>query len=55
MPDDFKSIKYNYFNDGPIEESYTGTYANRDAPIQMETVSWNHSMSEVINNLIQTT
>ncbi len=51
--DDFKSIKYNYFNDGPIEESYTGTYTNRESPTQFETVSWNHSMSEVVNNLIQ--
>lgn len=52
MFDNFKKIIYNYFNDGPIEESFTGTYTERDAPIQQETVSWNHSISEVINNLI---
>ncbi len=50
--DDFKKIGYNYFNDGPIEESFTGTYADRNAPIKQETVCWNHSMSEVVNSLI---
>lgn len=50
--DDFKRIAYNYFNAGPIEESFTGTYTNRDAPIKQETVSWNHSISEVVNSLI---
>ena len=50
--DDFKMFKYNYFNDGPIIESCTDTYTDHDTQIQQETVSWNHSISEVINNLL---
>ncbi|RLD65553.1 MAG: SAM-dependent methyltransferase [Bacteroidetes bacterium] len=50
--DNFSKIAYNYFNDGPIEETFTGTYADKDAPIEQETVFWNHGMSEVINSLI---
>jgi len=50
---DFNKIAYNYFNGGPIEETFTGTYAERDAEIEQETVSWNHGMGEVINSLIK--
>lgn len=50
--DDFTKIAYNYFNDGPIEETFTGTYADREAPIEQHIVSWNHGISEVINSLI---
>lgn len=50
--DHFKQVAYNYFNEGPIEESFSGTYAQPDAPIKQETVSWNHSISEVVNSLI---
>lgn len=49
----FDKIGYNYFNDGAIIETTEGTYADRDAPIKEETVSWNHSISEVINSLIK--
>lgn len=51
--EDFNKIAYNYFNDGPIEETFTGTYAEREAPIEQEIVSWNHGMSEVVNSLIK--
>ncbi len=50
--DNFSKITYNYFNNGPIEEEFSGTYADREAPIKQQTVSWNHGMSEVINSLI---
>lgn len=50
--DDFKKIAYNYFNSGAIIETEQGTYANKDAEIEQEYVMWNHSLSEVINNLI---
>lgn len=49
----FEKIGYNYFNDGPIVEIENGTYADKDAPITTETVSWNHSISEVVNSLLQ--
>ena len=50
--DSFSKIKYRYFNSGPIVESQSGTYTDKDADIEINYVGWNHSMSEVINNLI---
>jgi len=50
--DDFTRVAYNYFNDGPITESSSGTYAEQNAPLVNETVNWNHSMSEVLGALI---
>lgn len=49
---DFKTIAYNYFNTGPIYETETGTYADPNAPLTQDYVMWNHSISEVVNNLI---
>jgi 2-polyprenyl-3-methyl-5-hydroxy-6-metoxy-1,4-benzoquinol methylase len=49
----FTQIDYNYFMDGAIEETLSGTYADKDAAIEQETVSWNHSISEVLNSLIK--
>jgi ubiquinone/menaquinone biosynthesis C-methylase UbiE len=51
--DDFKTIAYNYFNNGPIVETLSGTYAEKDAPITQQYVMWNHSISEVVTNLIK--
>jgi len=51
--DNFNEIKYRYFKSEAIIETESGTYANREANIEPETVTWNHSMSEVINNLIK--
>jgi len=48
----FEKIGYNYFNTESIEETENGTYADKDAPITTETISWNHSLSEVINSLL---
>lgn len=50
--DDFENIKYNYFKDGPIEESENGTYADPNADLVLDYVTWNHSTSEVLNSLI---
>lgn len=50
--DDFQTIKYNYFNTGPILEEESGTYADREASIQQDYVMWNHSMSEVVKSLL---
>jgi len=49
----FKKIDYRYFNSGAILESETGTYAEKNADIIQECVTWNHALSEVINNLIK--
>lgn len=51
--DDFTKIAYSYFNTGPIVEIASGTYADKSADITQEYVMWNHSMSEVVNSLIQ--
>lgn len=50
--DDFTSIAYDYFNRQAIHETQQGTYADRDAPIEIEYVTWNHPISEVLNALI---
>ncbi len=50
---DFKFIEYHYFKSQPIIETETGTYADRKANVSKTSVSWNHSLSEVLNNLIK--
>ncbi|MFZ2955693.1 MAG: class I SAM-dependent methyltransferase [Candidatus Ozemobacteraceae bacterium] len=50
---EFKKIEYSYFNVGAIEETCNGTYADPQAKITHESVSWNHSFEEVISSLIQ--
>lgn len=49
---DFSKIEFNYGKDEPIIEMEKGTYADANAPIEMETISWNHSLSEVISSLL---
>ncbi len=51
--DDFTHLKYNYFNEKPIVETYQGTYADFSAPLSQKYVMWNHPTSEVLNSLIQ--
>ena len=51
--DNFKKIEYRYFNSGPIIEKEEGTYADKNAPLNEESVGWNHSISEVLNSLLQ--
>lgn len=51
--DDFKTIAYNYFNVEPIVEIEEGTYADKNADIKQQAVSWNHDLSEVLNSLIK--
>lgn len=50
--DDFTKVAYNYFNEKPIVETYEGTYADQSADIVQEYVMWNHSLAEVLQNLI---
>ncbi|SMP10112.1 class I SAM-dependent methyltransferase [Chryseobacterium profundimaris] len=50
--DDFEGVKYNYFNEKPILETYEGTYADPSADIVQEYVMWNHSLAEVLQSLI---
>lgn len=49
---DFSQVAYSYFNRETIREITSGTYANPDAEIKNETLSWNHSLSEIFMALI---
>lgn len=49
---DFTRVAYSYFNREAIVEEEEGTYADREAPLSMTAVSWNHSLSEVIQSLL---
>lgn len=50
---DFKEVVYNYFKSEPIIEEEMGTYADKDASLHQKTITWNHSLSEVVNALIK--
>jgi 2-polyprenyl-3-methyl-5-hydroxy-6-metoxy-1,4-benzoquinol methylase len=45
-------MKYNYSNTTMIYEEYEGTYADVKAPMTSKEYVWNHSLSEVIQSLI---
>ena len=49
--DDFTKVQYNYFNDDAIIEAESSTYADDDVKLELDIVSWNHSMSEIITSL----
>jgi SAM-dependent methyltransferase len=49
----FTELQYSYFNRETIEETETGTYADRDAPITTTSVSWNHGLGEVLGSLLR--
>jgi len=49
--DDFTRIKYRYFNSEAIIETEDGTYAEKEADIRQDSVTWNHGIGEVINSL----
>jgi len=49
---DFQKIAYSYFNREAIIEQESGTYADRDAPMQLHSVTWNHSLDEVLQSLL---
>lgn len=48
---DFK-LYYKYFKKGPDIDDSSGTYADWDADIKGEAYLWNHTLSDVINALI---
>jgi SAM-dependent methyltransferase len=50
--DAFATVAYGYFNTGPIIETHTGTYADRDSAIQSQSVGWNHPLSDVFTALL---
>jgi 2-polyprenyl-3-methyl-5-hydroxy-6-metoxy-1,4-benzoquinol methylase len=50
--DAMEKIEYSYFNDEVIETTQTGTYTDRDAPIEYKEYGWNHPFSEILDALI---
>lgn len=51
--DEFDKIKYSYFNSEAIIEIETGTYTDKNAPINEKCITWNHGLGEVITALIK--
>lgn len=51
--ENFENLNYRYFKSEAIIETEVGTYADRDAAITQQTITWNHGLGEVINSLIQ--
>jgi SAM-dependent methyltransferase len=50
----FTRIQYPYFNEGkPFEEVSSGTYADRSADLHDTEYGWNHSISDILNSLIE--
>jgi 2-polyprenyl-3-methyl-5-hydroxy-6-metoxy-1,4-benzoquinol methylase len=48
---DFTTIAYSYFKADAIIEKEEGTYADTTAPIDAESITWNHSIGEVFQAL----
>lgn len=51
--DELTEVAYNYFKDEAIVETNTATYTDQETPIAQTNVTWNHSLSSVVNALIQ--
>lgn len=49
---EFTHIQYPYFNKEAIVETLKGTYADRDAAIELQEIGWNHPLSDVMQGLI---
>lgn len=49
---DFKEVRYRYFNDEPIVETEVGTYADRETGARTTSMTWNHSLSELLTALL---
>ncbi len=52
--DDFEKLIYSYFNVEMIAETEQGTYADKNAAISQKYVCWNHSLGDVLGNLLET-
>lgn len=50
--DNFEYIAYSYFNREVITEEGVGTYTDGGEGLQLRSVSWNHSLSEVLGALL---
>ena len=50
--EDFKTIEFGYFNTQPFVEEFKGTYADKNSKIPQKSVTWNHSIAEVLSALL---
>ncbi|MBK8701956.1 MAG: class I SAM-dependent methyltransferase [Saprospiraceae bacterium] len=50
---DFETIFYPYFKAAAIVESESGSYGAPDAKEQIDSITWNHGLAEVITPLLQ--
>ncbi len=50
---DYQYIQYSYFNAQTIVEEVKGSYADRNAPIEGQSISWNHPLCDVLGALLQ--
>lgn len=51
--DGLKNLKYDYFNTGAIVEQVSGSYTENTTDEAFDSVTWNHSISEIINALLR--
>lgn len=49
---DLKYVQYNYFKSDAIVEIEDGTYADKNAAMKSKSITWNHSLSCVIQSLL---
>ena len=50
--DDLKEVIYKYSSSDAIVEDEEGTYADRNADVQLRSVTWNHGIGQTVNALI---
>lgn len=50
---DFTHVQYPYFNREAIIENEVGSYAAPDAPLRLESYSWNHPLADVLTALME--
>lgn len=50
--DDFTHVQYPYSSPEGFREQLEGTYTDRNAPIALESVFWNHGLADVMQALI---
>lgn len=49
---ELQRVTYSYFNSQVIEETEPGTYADREAAINLTSHTWNHSIAETVTALL---
>jgi SAM-dependent methyltransferase len=49
----FSRLEYSYFNKGPIVELQKGSYADREADLELPAHGWNHSLADVLSALLE--